>query len=203
MRGFRAGLTHLAANCKYMRCAFAEYGHPKSRNRQPGFATLARIIVDQQVSVQAGAAIWRRLEERLGSVSAVTVVNAGIDPLRESGLSGAKATYVHGIASLITAGDFDLDGLGRFQNKTAHEKLVALKGVGRWTADIYLMFALGRPDILPVGDIALQAAAGRLLGLNDRPSPGALEEIGERWRPYRTTASVALWHFYKKMPVQN
>lgn len=203
MTGFRTGLAFLESNCPDMRTAFALYGKPKSRNRAPGFATLARIIVDQQVSVQAGAAIWRRLEGRLGEVTPRTVLDAGNDGLRESGLSGAKARYIYGIAEKVQSGGIDLDGLGRCRNDVARDQLIALKGVGDWTADIYLMFALGRPDIFPAGDIALQAAAGRLLGLKMRPTPKQLGEIAERWSPYRTVASVALWHFYKKMPMRD
>lgn len=203
MRGFRTGLAFLESNCPDMRTAFTLYGKPKSRKRSPGFATLARIIVDQQVSVQAGAAIWRRLEGLLGEVTPTAVIDAGENGLREAGLSGAKARYIFGIAEKVQSQDIDLHGLSRYRNDVAREQLIALRGVGDWTADIYLMFAIGRPDIFPVGDIALQVAAGRLLGLEARPTPKQLGEIAERWSPYRTVASVALWHFYKKMPMRD
>ncbi|MEX0695145.1 MAG: DNA-3-methyladenine glycosylase [Rhodospirillales bacterium] len=183
-----------------MRDAVGRYGNPKSRKRAPGFATLVRIIIDQQVSVQAGAAIWNRLETAAGSVTPSAVLHLGEDGLRQAGLSGAKARYVLGIADAINDGRLDLERLLRCRDETIFRELTALKGIGRWTAEIYLMFALGKPDILPVGDIALQSAAGRLLGLEGRPGPAELEEIGERWRPYRSVASIMLWHFYKKMP---
>jgi len=185
-----------------MRAAVGLYGNPKSRKRAPGFATLVRIIIDQQVSVQAGAAIWNRLETTAGVVSPETMLRLGEAGLRGAGLSGAKARYVYGIARAVANGELNLERLQRCRQETVFRELTKLKGIGRWTAEIYLMFALGRPDILPVGDIALQAAAGRLLGLSERPSPAELEEIGERWRPYRTVASVMLWHFYKKMPAE-
>ncbi|MBO6948712.1 MAG: DNA-3-methyladenine glycosylase 2 family protein [Rhodospirillales bacterium] len=202
MKGFRNGLRHIYSACPHMRDAVRLYGNPRSRKRPPGFATLVRIIVDQQVSVQAGAAIWARLEAAAGEVTPSALLALGETGLRGAGLSGPKTRYVHGIAAAIEAGDLDLSRLGRCKEETVFRELTQLKGVGRWTAEVYMMFALGRPDILPVGDIALQAAAGRLLGLETRPSPDELEEIGERWRPYRSVASVMLWHFYKKMPAE-
>lgn len=202
MRGFRNGLKHLSEVCPHMQRAMESYGRPKSRKRAPGFGTLVRIIIDQQVSVQAGAAIWKRLDELLGIVTPEAVLNAGEEGIRSAGLSGAKARYVSGIARAIDQGDVDLEQLGRCREDTIRRELMALKGIGLWTADIYLMFAIGRPDILPIGDIALQAAAGNLLGLKKRPTPQELGEIGKRWQPYRTVAAVMLWHYYKKMPAQ-
>ena len=143
------------------------YGRPKSRKRAAGFGTLVRIIIDQQVSVQAGAAIWKRLDELLGVVTPDAVLAAGEEGLRSAGLSGAKARYVSGIARAIDQGDINLEQLGRCREDTIRRELMALKGIGLWTADIYLMFAIGRPDILPIGDIALQAAAGNLIGLKE------------------------------------
>lgn len=178
----------------------AVFGRPRSRKRAPGFATLVRIIVDQQVSVQAGAAIWARLETALGTVAPETVIKAGEQGLRGAGLSGAKARYVLGIADTVQRGDIDLQRLARCRDDTVRSELTALKGIGQWTADIYLMFALGRADVWPIGDIALQGAAGRLIGMPTRPSAGELDEIGERWRPYRSVAAVMLWHYYKRMP---
>lgn len=202
MRGFRNGLNYIVDVCPHMRDAVKLYGYPKSRKRAPGFATLVRIIIDQQVSVQAGAAIWNRLETSCEIVSPENVIMLGEDGLRLAGLSGAKARYVRGIAMAVESGELDLDGLHRCRQDTIFTELTRLKGIGRWTAEIYLMFALGRPDIMPVGDIALQSAAGRLLGHEQRPGPKELEVIGERWRPYRSVAAVMLWHFYKKMPAE-
>lgn len=200
MKNFRNGLQYLYDVCPKMRHAMDTCGRPKSRKRSPGFATLVRIIVDQQVSVQAGAAIWGRLSENLGDVTPETVISADILLLRASGLSGAKAKYVLGIAEAIAAGDLNLKSLPRCNEETVRERLTALKGIGDWTADIYLMFALGRPDIWPVGDIAIRAAAGHLMGLPERPDAETVMEIGEAWRPYRTVAAVMLWHYYKRTP---
>ncbi len=200
MKGFHTGLRHIRKTCTYMGNAAEAYGNPKSRKKEPGFATLVRIIIDQQVSVQAGAAIWNRLETATGIVSPKAVLALGENGLRQAGLSGAKARYVTGIADAVEQGDLDLLRLHRCRDETIFRELTALKGIGRWTAEIYMMFAMGKPDIMPVGDIALQAAAGRLMGLADRPGPEQLEAISERWRPYRSVAAIMLWHFYKKMP---
>ena len=200
MRGFRSGIDYLVDTCPHIRRVVDTCGRPKSRKRSPGFATLSRIIVDQQVSVQAGAAIWARLEAGCGGVTPETVQKIGIDGLRACGLSGAKARYVSGIADAVVDGGLNLNGLSRKRDEDAREILMALKGIGRWTADIYLMFALGRPDIMPSGDIALQAAAGRLFRINPRPGPEALDELAQRWSPYRSVAAIMLWHAYKRMP---
>ena len=179
----------------------SQCGRPRSRQKQPGFATLARIIVDQQVSVQAGAAIWGRLEAAVAEVTPAKVKRAGEARLRKAGLSGAKARYVLGIANAILQGDIDLNRLSRHPDDRALAELTALKGIGRWTAEIYLMFALGRTDVWPAGDVALQSAAAHLLGLNERPGIPDMDQIGERWRPYRSVAAVLLWHYYRRMPL--
>jgi DNA-3-methyladenine glycosylase II len=200
MKGFRNGLKYLSDTCPHMHGAMQSYGHPKSRKLDPGFATLVRIIISQQVSVPAGAAIWGRLEVLLGDVSPESVLCIGQDGLCSAGLSGAKARYVKGIAHAIVQGDIDLKRLSRCREDTVRRQLMALKGIGLWTADIYLMFAIGRPDILPIGDMALRAAAGNLLRLKERPSPAELGEIAKRWTPHRTVASAMLWHYYMKIP---
>lgn len=200
MKNFRNGLRHLYDVCPHMRKAMDTCGRPKSRKRDPGFPTLVRIIIDQQVSVQAGAAIWARLVDNIVEVRPEVVVKVGIPVLRESGLSGAKAKYVLGIAEAIVVGDLDLNSLARCREDTVRARLTALKGIGDWTADIYLMFALGRPDIWPVGDIAIRAAAGHMMGLPERPDAATVMQIGEAWRPYRTVAAVMLWHYYKRTP---
>jgi len=191
----------LAAQCEFMARAFETGGMPPARNREGGFRTLLRIIVDQQISVQAGAAIWAKLEARLGDVSAERVMAVRRPTLQKCGLSGQKVRYARELAGAIKSGSLDLDGLAKLDDTTAAAELTAIKGIGTWTAEIYLMFAMGRPDIMPAGDLALQVAAQNLLGLNDRPTDKALRAIAERWQPYRTTAAIMLWQFYRKMPL--
>ena len=177
-------------------------GTPIARARDAGIASLLRIIIDQQVSVQAGAAIWKRVEAGLGDCTADNILKTGEEKLRTFGLSKPKAHYVTCLAEAISKGHLDLEALKRAENEDVHAQLTAIKGIGRWTADIYLMFALGRPDVWPAGDLALAEAAKRLLQLSERPSPNELDQIGERWRPERTTAAVFLWHCYKKLPLE-
>ena len=150
MRGLRIGVDALVARCPHMARAYAATGRPPSRKRQPGFATLIRIIIDQQVSVQSGAAIWRKLEGGLGVVTPESVLAAGEAGLRQLGVSRPKARYACCLATAVSSGDLELEALGRRRNDASiHETLTAIKGIGDWTAEIYLMFALGRPDVFP------------------------------------------------------
>lgn len=187
--------------CPDIKRAHKLIGMPPTREREPGFATLLRIIVDQQVSVQSGAAIWRRLEEGLDACTPETVLNAGDEHLRTLGLSRPKAKYAICLAETILDGTLDLESLANAEHDVVFEQLTAVKGIGRWTAEVYLMFALDRPDVWPAGDLALAEAAKRLLNLSQRPTIDELDQIGERWRPERTTAAVFLWHCYKKLPL--
>jgi len=178
--------------------AFRIAGRPVSRVRPPGFASLLRIIVNQQVSQHAGQAIWRRLEDGLGEVSPESILGSPALRLCGFGLSRAKARYARALAGMIVNGELDLDRLRRLDDDAARAELTRVPGIGRWTADIYLMFALGRPDVWPSGDLALAVAAGRLLGRKRRPTPKQLEAIGNAWRPWRTAAALMLWHFYRR-----
>jgi DNA-3-methyladenine glycosylase II len=196
MAGFESDLKALAKNDAHIARALKLAGAPQSRNRKPGFPSLLRIIVNQQVSVHAGRAIWERLEKGLGRVTPKAVREKPDKGLRAFGLSGAKVRYAKGLAGAVLDGGLDLKGLAKMSDDQARQSLMEVKGIGRWTADIYLMFALGRPDVWPVGDLALAVAAERLLGLKARPGDEELEAIGQAWRPWRTTAAVMLWHFY-------
>ncbi|MBI1985895.1 MAG: DNA-3-methyladenine glycosylase 2 family protein [Rhodospirillales bacterium] len=177
--------------------AFQLAGQPAPRKRPPGFASLLRIIVNQQVSQHAGQAIWRRLEDGLGDVSPKSVLGRPERRLRALGLSRAKARYARALAGMVVSCELDLNGLKRLDDDAARAELTRVPGIGRWTADIYLMFALGRPDVWPAGDLALAVAAERLLGRKRRPSPKEMETIGHAWRPWRTAAALMLWHFYR------
>ena len=192
-----AGLHQLIDQCTHMRRAYETAGAPLARTREDGFQSLLRTIVDQQVSTHAGAAIWRKLGTVLGDVTPESVLAADEDTLRSGGLSRAKARYGKALADEIVSGRLDLIALRKASDADVMEQLTAVKGIGRWTAEIYLMFALGRPDVFPVGDLALLVAAGRLLGLEERPSQKEMEEIAETWRPWRSTAALMLWHYYR------
>ncbi len=172
-------------------------GPPESRMRTPGFPSLLQIIVNQQVSTHAGRAIGARLKTGLGRVSVKNVLGASEADLRGFGLSAAKARYAKALAEAVSDGSLDLKGLKNLSDEDVRAELTKILGLGQWSADIYLMFALGRPDIWPVGDLALAVAAEWLLGLKKRPGPKELEAIGEAWRPWRTDAAVMLWQFYR------
>lgn len=189
------------SQCPHIAAAHKRIGTPAPRDRDAGFETLVRIIVDQQVSVQSGAAIWKRLNEGIASCEPDQVLDAGLDGLRALGLSKPKAGYVTGLAMAVRSGALDINGLQNLSDQVAKRHLMDIKGIGRWTAEIYLMFALGRPDIWPAGDLALAEAVKKLLSLETRPTPDQLDAIAERWKPERTAAAVFLWHCYKKLPL--
>lgn len=193
------GLRALVRKCPYMRQIRDLCGPPPPRALEPGFPALLRIIIDQQVSTHAGAAIWRKLEANLEEeVAPEPIIMAGEEVLRASGLSRGKTRYALGLSQAIVNGDLDLEGLELLGDEEAQAELVKIKGIGRWTAEIYLMFSLGRTDMMPSGDLALQVAAQMLMELDERPSVRRLDEIAERWRPYRSTAAIMLWHYYRQ-----
>ena len=197
MDTFQADLEALTEKNADMARALELAGFPESRSRAPGFSSLLRIIVNQQLSVHAARAIWDRLEKGLGRVTPKAVLGASDDDLRAFGLSRGKVRYARALGEAVAVGKLDLGGLHSLDDDAVRGELTKITGVGRWTADIYMMFALGRRDVWPAGDLALAEAAGRLLRLPARPGPEEMDEIGINWRPWRTAAAVMLWHFLK------
>jgi DNA-3-methyladenine glycosylase II len=171
-------------------------GPPPLRRREPGFAGLAAIIVSQQVSVASAAAIFGRVEARFRPLTAKAVLAADESDLRACGLSGPKLRALVSAARAVADG-LDLIGLAALPAPEAHRALVAVKGVGPWTADIFLLFCLGHPDAFPAGDLAMQEAAKLALGLKTRPDAAKLEKLAERWRPLRGVAARMLWAYYQ------
>ena len=176
-------------------------GFPKPRKYARGYAALLRIIVSQQVSNEAGASIWKKLESRLSDVTAEKVFRVHEKTLRECGLSRPKVRYAKILAQAVKSGELDLKQLELYSDEKVRLVLTKFIGIGPWTAEIYLMFALGRPDVFPSGDLALAIAAKNMLELVEKPDPVELATIAERWRPYRTAASIMLWHYYRCMPL--
>jgi DNA-3-methyladenine glycosylase II len=172
-------------------------GPPPLRRREPGFAGLAAIIVSQQVSVASARAILARLEAQIAPLDAARVAIATDADLRSCGLSLPKMRALRALAAAVVDKGLDLTGLAALDAEDAHRALVAVKGVGPWTADIFLLFCLGHPDAFPAGDLALQEAAKRALGLRTRPDAARLERIAERWRPWRGVAARMLWAYYR------
>ena len=171
-------------------------GAPPSRNRKPGFPNLLRIIVNQQVSVSAGKAIWERLEKGLGWVTPKAVLEKSDDDLRAFGLSRGKGRYAKKLAQAVMDGGLDLKGLERMSDDQVRQALMRVKGIGRWTADIYLLMALGRPDVWPEGDLALATAAHQVKRLRRRPDTERLRRLATSWAPWRAVAARILWHHY-------
>ena len=169
----------------------------KSRQRTPGFATLVHIIAGQQVSTASAAAISRKLAIALeGQVTPEGLLQLDDATLRAVGFSGPKAAYARGLAQALLAGDLDLAGLQHLEEEAAIASLTRLKGFGRWSAEIYLLFAHGRVDVFPADDLAMQIAFQRLKRLEARPTGRVLRALVEPWRPFRGAAAVFLWHYY-------
>jgi DNA-3-methyladenine glycosylase II len=195
-QAIREGLDAIAAREPAIARALSLAGYPEPRIRPTGYATLLRTIVGQQVSVAAAASVWRRLEALLGEdVAADALLAADFDALRACGLSRQKQGYARSLCELVTSGTLDLDSLPA-DDEEAIAQLVRIKGIGRWSAEIYLLFAEGRPDIWPAGDLAVQAGLHKLLALPERPGEKRARELAEGWRPHRGAAAIFTWHCY-------
>lgn len=190
------GIDALAAIDSHFARALGHAGYPEPRIREPGYTTLLRTIVGQQVSVAAANSIWNKLEAAFGEGCPAEVMAAAeYDALRACGLSGQKQGYAKSLAQLILDGELDVSALPS-DDEEAIALLTKVKGIGRWSAEIYLLFAEGRPDIWPAGDLAVQEAVGRILKLEARPSEKRVRELAESWRPHRGAAAIFSWHCY-------
>ncbi len=192
----RDSLDAVAAREPAMAKALDAAGYPKPRIRERGYVTLLRAIVGQQVSVAAAASVWRKLEDELGpDIATADLLARDFDTLRACGLSRQKQGYARSLCELVEAGAIDFDALPP-DDEEAIALLTQIKGIGRWTAEIYLLFAEGRPDIWPAGDLAVQAGVHKILGLEARPSEKETRALAEDWRPHRGAAAIFTWHCY-------
>jgi DNA-3-methyladenine glycosylase II len=171
-------------------------GAPRFRRRANGFPTLLHIILEQQVSIDAAAAMHRRLAETCRPLLPGNFLALDDATLKRCGFSRQKMEYGRGLADSVATGRLDFAVLAAMPDDEAREALVALKGIGRWSAEVYLIFALGRPDIWPAADLGLQLAVTECLGLPERPREKDLREIGEQWRPWRSVAACLFWQSY-------
>jgi len=191
-----ASLDALATREKAFARVLDTHGKPEPRLSEPGVETLLRTIVGQQVSVQAARSMWNKLIARLGQpVDLQKLMESSDEELREAGLSRQKAGYARSLAGLVLSGELDLAHLPE-DDEEAIAHLVKIKGIGRWSAEIYLLFAEGRGDVWPAGDLAVQIEIGKLLGLDGKPTEKQLRELAENWRPHRGAAAVLAWHSY-------
>lgn len=175
---------------------YARNGPPPLWRREPGFPTLVKLILEQQVSLASGAATYRRLEDRLGDVTPAAFLTLDDDELRAAAFSRQKARYVRSLAAALVDGELDLDAVDRMEDAVAIEELTSLVGIGPWTAANYLLFALARPDVWPSGDRALVVSLGRALDRQEAPSYAEADEMAASWRPWRAVAARMLWHDY-------
>jgi len=190
------GLAHVGARSPKIAEAVARVGHPEPRIRPRGYATLLRTIVGQQVSVAAAASVWTKLAALLGEdIPPHDLLAADFDSLRACGLSRQKQGYARSLCELVVTGELELHALPE-DDEAAIAQLTRIKGIGRWSAEIYLLFAEGRPDIWPAGDLAVQAGMAKLLGLPERPDEKQARAMAEDWRPHRGAAAIFTWHCY-------
>lgn len=191
------GLEALSAQDPVMARMIAEGAVPPLRKRDPGFEGLAGIIVSQQLSTASASAIWGRVKAGFPDLAPATIASASDEDLRSAGLSGPKIRTLRAIAAAIAEGALPLDALAERPADEAHAIMTAVKGIGPWTADIYLLFCLGHADACPAGDLALQEAARIAYELEVRPTAKAFVALAERWRPWRGVASTVLWAYYR------
>ena len=194
--GVAAAARLLAARDPDLGAIVARHGPPPSWARPAGFATLVAIILEQQVSLRSGAAALERLARAAGALEPAAIVALGEEGARAAGQTRQKARYIVGLAAATLDGRFDPVAVATADDETARAALTALLGVGRWTADIYLLMALGRPDVWPEGDLALAAAMRRAKGLATLPDRETQRAIADQWHPYRAVAARILWQAY-------
>jgi DNA-3-methyladenine glycosylase II len=190
----RKSLDALAEREPRIAAALAEAGYPEPRISEPGYQTLLRAIVGQQVSVKAAASMWAKLVALVGDPpDPAALLAASDETLRSAGLSRQKAAYARSLAEEVISGRLDFSSLPE-DDEEAIAELVRVKGIGRWTAEVYLLFAEGRTDIWPAGDLAVQIETGRIMGLEEKPSEKHIRELAEAWRPHRGAFAIFTWH---------
>lgn len=193
---FLEGVALLTSEDPALAAVVDRHGPPDFWSREPGFASLVLFILEQQVSLESGMAVYRRLLESARQVTPEAIRVLGREGILKSGVTRQKTGYILDLAEAITTGAFDLDGLALVDTNTARGALLDLKGIGPWTADVYLLSALTHPDMFPVGDRALQVGAAEVLEMSEIPDPGQLEILAEQWRPIRAVAARLIWHSY-------
>ncbi|MDW6005077.1 DNA-3-methyladenine glycosylase family protein [Vibrio mangrovi] len=194
------GMSALAQLDPHVQQALTQVGEPLSRHRPPGFRTLVATIVSQQISTEAANAIMGRVEVLLPQLSPEDIIHISEEALREAGLSRRKVEYTKGLAEAIIDRKICLESFSRQSDEEVIHHMTQLRGFGRWSAEIYLMFSLGRLDIFPADDLAIRIALGKLKGLEEKPTPAQARAMVAHWAPYRSIGSLFLWHYYRGAP---
>jgi len=189
-------VDELAARDQDLAGIVARFGRPSMWDRDPGFATLLHIVLEQQVSLASAAAAFDRLRATVDPLTPAGFLRLTDAELLAIGFSRQKARYGRALAEAIETGALALDALAASDDETVHRSLQTIPGIGPWTSTIYLLMVLGRPDVWPVGDIALAAAVAEVKGLEARPGPVEMAELGKAWRPWRSVAARLFWHDY-------
>ena len=189
-------VAELAARDADLAAVVERFGPPPMWGRRPEFATLIRIVLEQQVSLAAARTMYERLQASVGAVTPTSIHNLGAADMRALGFTGQKASYCVGLAETIRGGELDLTRVARAETQAGRAMLLAVRGLGNWSVDIYFLMALRRPDIWPHGDLALADATHRVKRLPVRPDYRALTLLAEQWAPYRSVAARILWHHY-------
>ena len=195
-RALLKGVRELASGDEDLAKIVSTLGPPPLWERERGFHTLIHIILEQQVSLASAKAAYTRLETAINPVTPKNFLGLTDEELRQSGFSRQKTRYGRELATAILDGSLDLSGLAELENEEAKEQLTKVKGIGPWTAGIYLLMALGRPDVWPEGDLALEVAIQRVKGWSRRPTSEEARKMSEEWKPWRAVAARLLWHFY-------
>ena len=190
------GVADLASRDGDLAAVVDKHGPPPLWSRKPGFPTLVQIILEQQVSLASAKAAFEKLKKALEEVTPEGLLGLDDGELKTIGFSRQKTRYCRGLSQAIVDGEFDVEGLSRLSDAEAKKALTGLVGIGRWTADIYLLMALRRPDVWPKGDLALAKAARQVKGLEELPDQDQLEELAEFWKPWRAVAARVLWLHY-------
>ena len=190
------GAAELGRKYAYFLKVMEEYGPPPLWQREQGFHTLVHIILEQQVSLKSAKAAYDKLENAIGKPEPTKFLQLGDAELKKIGFSRQKTSYCRGLAETVCNGEIKLETLANFSDEEVRKALTAIKGIGPWTANIYLLMALGRPDVWPAGDLALEIGYQKLCGLAAKPSAKELATISMQWKPLRAIAARLIYHFY-------
>ncbi|MGB1916083.1 MAG: DNA-3-methyladenine glycosylase family protein [Luminiphilus sp.] len=198
----RKALDALAQDHREVARAVAQVGYPPSRRREHSFESLARIVMGQQLSVKAAATIAQRVDQAMGgALEPTTLLATAPEQLRAAGLSRQKISYLQSLAEAVISGDLPVETLPELADEEVEAAITAVRGFGRWSAHMYMMFALGRPDIWPSGDLAVRVGFGRIMGWKDRPDEKKVIDEGGAFSPYRSALALLCWQFYSEAPL--
>lgn len=200
--GIRRALDELSQDHAPIQAALSQVGYPASRRRDHSFASLARIIIGQQLSTKAAATITTRVEAALGNqLTPSAVLALAPEALREAGLSRQKVGYLQALSEAVATNVLSLEALPCLRDDEIESAIIGVRGLGRWSAHMYMMFALGRPDVWPSGDLAVRVGFGRIMAWPERPDEKKVIASGAMFSPHRSALALLCWHFYSEAPL--